>query len=215
MLCKICQGITRFLGNPRSERRYYACNECDFIFLDEQYIIDKDEERRRYSLHNNTFENEGYVKMFKDFIEQVIEPYKHNVSTALDFGCGTTPVLATLLKEKIPTVHHYDPYFYPNQELKDATYDVITATEVLEHLKDPLFHMRKLVDLLAPGGLIGIMTLFHPRNDEEFLTWWYRKDETHIAFYSEKTFDVISKILGITIVYCNDKNHCLLQKQTT
>jgi hypothetical protein len=210
--CKICNSATHVLEVKGSSKIYHVCDSCEFIFLDERFILSPEEERRRYEFHNNTFDNAGYVAMFERFIAEVITPHCGKIRTALDFGCGTTPVLATLLKKQIKTVDHFDHYFYPDQSFIARRYDLIAATEVVEHLKDPVATLRMLVSHLDPGGALALMTKFHPCNDTEFLKWWYRLDDTHISFYSARTFDILAEKIDATLWYTDNSQYCLFRK---
>ena len=149
--------------------------------------MDSTVEKRLYCNHNNSFANEGYVRMFRKFIDDFIEPYSGEMKTALDFGSGPGPVLATLLREHGMDVDIYDVYFSPEKSYENKTYDLITCTEVLEHLKDPLPTLRLLVDHLNSQGILAVTTMFHPGVGEEFQNWWYRRDRTHICFYTNRT----------------------------
>ena len=163
--------------------------------MDEKKIVLPEKEKQEYLHHNNTPENEGYVAMFKDFIEKCIDPYQDKIKAALDFGCGPGPVLAGLLKEKGFEVDIYDKYFAPEKIFENKKYDLITSTEVLEHLADPLETLKTLKNHLNKNGILAIMTLFHPNNEEGFKKWWYRRDSTHISFYRPKTFEILAKML--------------------
>jgi 2-polyprenyl-3-methyl-5-hydroxy-6-metoxy-1,4-benzoquinol methylase len=99
----------------------------------------------------------------------------------------------------------------------DKTYDLITCTEVLEHLKDPLETLRMLKDRLNPGGILAVMTLFHPVYDisstpdplpceKVFKAWWYRRDPTHISFFRPETFYHAARLLDMTILIMDEKN---------
>jgi hypothetical protein len=201
--CKICNAITRPLKDNTTGKIYHVCDACEFISLDQKFILSTADEKRRYEFHNNTFDNAGYVAMFERFIAEVIEPHCSFVTSALDFGCGTTPVLAVLMKRTITRVDHYDPYFYPDESFRNNRYDLITTTEVIEHLSDPMGTFTMLRDLLNHGGGLAVMTKFHPCNDDEFLKWWYRIDDTHIAFYTKRTIGSIAGRIGLTVDFMN------------
>jgi hypothetical protein len=202
--CKICNASTRSLTDNKTGKIYHVCDVCEFIFLDQRFILSPADEKRRYEFHNNTFENAGYVAMFEHFMQTVIIPHCGTVKTALDFGCGTTPVLATLLRKHIENVDHYDPYFYPDPSFKDKKYDLITVTEVFEHLKEPSVTMAMLVALLNQGGGLALMTKFHACNDTTFLKWWYRIDDTHIAFYTKRTIEYFAGKFGLEVKFIDD-----------
>jgi len=213
--CKICNSFTRPLNDGKTGKLYHVCDECEFIFLDTRFILPPREEKRRYELHQNTFDNAGYVAMFEHFINDVITPHCAAPRTALDFGCGVTPVLATLLKKGIKCVDHFDPFFFPDESFKKKRYDIITMTEVMEHLKDPCSIGRMLVSLLTEGGSLAIMTKFHPCNDEQFLRWWYRLDDTHISFYTVRTMTMWGERAGLKLHWTDDDHYVLYRKERT
>ena len=208
--CKICASKTKTIFDQQFEQNYYHCPNCEFIFLDESKTISAEQEKEQYKFHKNTPDNQGYVKMFQDFIEQAIKPYKNQIKTALDFGSGPGPVLASLLKHEGFKVDIYDKHFAPEKVYQGKKYDLITATEVFEHLKDPLATLKLLQSLLNKNGLIAIMTLFHNSKEEDFKKWWYRRDATHICFYTPKTFEVMAEKLGMEVLLTDDKRICVL-----
>ena len=113
-------------------------------------------------------------------------------SKGLDFGCGPGPALADILVKDGYEVDLYDPFFFPNQNIFSNQYDFITCTETVEHFHNPFEEFKKLDDLLIKGGLLGIMTNFLTE-EEAFEKWYYRRDPTHVTFYSEETFEVIGE----------------------
>lgn len=207
--CKICD--SKEIKKIELEETYYHCRQCDLIYIDEEAIVAPKEEKARYEEHDNTRENEGYVNMFERFIEKVIEPYENEIETVLEFGCGPGPVLADLLAERGFSVDKYDPYFYPKKVFKNKKYDLITATEVFEHLEKPLVEIKNLAGHLRKGGYLAVMTSFHPGADE-FKDWWYKWDPTHITFYNERTFAEISERCLLSIVYIGEDKYCLFKR---
>jgi len=149
--------------------------------------------------------------MLKDFIETSIAPRRSMIKNALDFGCGPAPVLSILLRNAGLDVDVHDKFFSPQEAYLNNKYDLITATEVLEHLKDPVETIKLFKGLLNENGIIAVMTQFHPRDDQQFVDWWYRRDRTHISFYSPRTIARLAEKYGMKILYCDDKNICVLQ----
>jgi SAM-dependent methyltransferase len=185
--------------------------------MNDEKILTPDQELNRYLKHTNSLDNTGYVEMLKTFIDKSITPFRQNIKTILDFGSGPEPVLAQLLREMGFKVDIYDIFFAPEEAYLDKTYDLITCTEVLEHLKDPLKILGIIRNLLNPGGIIAIMTLFHPVYglsptpdqlpcEKIFKDWWYRRDPTHISFFRPETFYHIAKSLDLTILTMDQKN---------
>ena len=210
--CKICQSDTTVIFDNKKELSYYRCKCCGFVYLDNKFIIDKESEKSKYDMHQNAFDSLGYVKMFEEFIEKSIVPYEENIKSVLEFGCGSGPVLAELLERKGLVVDIYDLYFYPKKVYEGKMYDLITSTEVFEHLKEPLKILKLLLEHTNKSGYIVLMTKFPPKEDESFLAWWYRRDPTHISFFTPKSFEVMAKIVGLKVVKIIDENIVIFQK---
>jgi 2-polyprenyl-3-methyl-5-hydroxy-6-metoxy-1,4-benzoquinol methylase len=83
-----------------------------------------------------------------------IEPAEYRLEWAVARTRGHQ-VQATLISKKLE-----------DTDFPDGAFDVITATDVLEHVEDYRIVMRKMCDLLAPGGLIfaTVPNGFHVRN---------------------------------------------------
>ena len=209
--CLICQSETHPLYDPEIKVTHHVCDGCGYTFKDQSAHVGKTEEKALYSNHQNTLENTGYVNMFERFLDFTLE--KRDVSgPALDFGSGPGPVLYELLKRRGFASHHYDPYFNDDQAVFLRSYGLITSTEVFEHLADPLSTFRRLESLLKPGGTLAVMTSLRPVSDQDFLTWWYRRDQTHIGFFTEKALRKLTENTPMTLVKSNHKNHFLFTK---
>ncbi len=210
--CKICQSDTTVMGDSKKKLSYYRCISCGFIYLDDKFIVDNEREKEKYDLHNNSFESIGYVEMFEKFIEKAVEPYTQNIKTVLEFGCGSGPVLAELLRDRSMEVDLYDLYFYPEKVYEGKKYDLITSTEVFEHLKEPLKILKMLTEHTAENGYIILMTKFPPADDKTFLAWWYRRDVTHISFFTPRSFEVMAEKVGLNVLETMDNNIVVFQK---
>jgi len=154
--CHICTHPTHPQADPQTNIMYHVCPHCDYIAIDEKHIIPKEEEKHRYAQHQNTMDNEGYVAIFERFIEESINPFNTNAQTVLEFGVGPTPVLAELLKKRSFFVDVYDIYFYPEKVYEGKCYDFITATEVFEHLREPLSILQTLKNHVASEHSAGV-----------------------------------------------------------
>ncbi|MGM0437322.1 MAG: class I SAM-dependent methyltransferase [Bacillota bacterium] len=214
--CRLCGTQSQYINSNKLEEDYYHCPECDLIFMDERDIVSTESEKERYEEHDNNHENEGYVNMFKDFIDRAVEPYFGFSKGAkiLEFGCGPGPVLADLLEEKGVKVDRYDPYFFPDESYKNKKYDLITSTEVFEHLFEPAKEIESLLSILKDNGILSIMTHFHKKGQGDFIfeDWWYKWDKTHIAFYSQKTMKWIAEKYNLKILFTGNKKLCVFKK---
>lgn len=213
MLCKICQNNTISFFHQSLSKDYFYCNACEFISLHDTFVVDLEKEKAQYGNHHNSLENEGYVKMFEDFMDLFWDRLTCKEIHALDFGSGPTPVLAKLLERRGATVDCYDKFYQPETIFEMQTYDLITSTEVFEHLENPLETLKMLTNHLKPNGIIAIMTLFHPNNTELFLKWWYPRDPTHISFFTCKTLDILGEKCGLKRISEDGKRVIVFQKE--
>lgn len=214
MKCKICSEPVIAFYDDYMKCQTYHCKACQFIFKDEGAVISEGKELKVYQQHNNTEENLGYVAMFQDFIDKTVNPHKATVKSALDFGSGPNPVLAGMLQRSGFETDYYDKFFAPEKVYEGKTYDLITSTEVIEHISDVQSVMALFSTHLNAGGYLALMTQFHPDDREAYLNWWYRRDPTHIAFFRPHTFNVLAEQHGFKCIYNDEKKIVLLQKES-
>ena len=191
MKCIVCGHHSTKRIQTLDSRIYWHCQACSASFLDPSFYIAPDNEKERYLEHNNHIHDEAY----RTFLTRLANPLKEKLSlgdTGLDFGCGHGPALADMLTCDGFEVDLYDPFFFPDQKIFSKKYNFITCTETAEHFHCPHKEFSTFDDLLKPGGWLGIMTSFLPL-DQNFEGWYYRRDPTHVTFYSEKTFSVIAE----------------------
>jgi hypothetical protein len=206
--CKICGESTREITHTRSNIKYYCCDLCEFIAKDEASIITVEEELSRYEVHNNSMDDPRYVAFFMKFIEEAVIKHCKKDAKGLDFGSGPSPVLAQVFETYYSiSMDIYDLFYSPEKIYKDKHYDLITSTEVVEHLKNPLEYFRLFKGLLEKEGILSLMTLFHPKDEAEFLDWHYIRDTTHISFYTQKTMDIIAEKVGLRSLYSDGQRY--------
>jgi hypothetical protein len=162
-------------------------------------------------MHNNSFESQGYVKIFMDLLNDYIKPL-NITGKILEFGSGPGPVLKELLLREGYDVFDFDPFFNMNDTYLKNKYQLITSTEVVEHFVEPLKEFKHLSGLLEKNGYILLMTRLRTMEVSEFTNWWYRRDLTHISFYTLDTFKEIGKKFGLRIVKTNNINIIVFQK---
>ncbi len=203
MVCLLCGYKTTSLTHPK-RGVYHLCPNCELITKDPAFHPSEEDALREYSLHENSSSDSRYVAYFRDFVEDAVLPFAGDGRRALDFGSGPSPVLATLLKSEYGyQTDCYDLHFSPEKIYTDISYDLITCTEVIEHIADPLSSFRLFASLLAPGGVLSVMTLLHPEDEEKFLLWYYIQERSHITFYSLKTLQYLASSVGLSLLYCD------------
>lgn len=196
-ICPLCNFKNSSVFFEKGKSTYIKCIECSGIFLEKSCLPDADTEVQRYLQHNNDVNDARYQNFVSPIVNRVLKKFSTN-HHGLDFGAGTGPVIAKLLKDKDYKIEVYDPFFHNNPSLLNNKYDYIACCEVVEHFHNPKKEFELLKKLLKPRGLILIMTsLYNPEID--FKTWYYKDDPTHVFIYQKETFDYIKKHFGFEI----------------
>ena len=212
MRCHICNEPTMMFMDEKAQMLYYHCKECEYIVKHPSVYQDISDQKVRYDLHENEEESEGYRAYFQRFLDFIL-PSVQDPKSALDFGCGESSLLASMLEEKGITCDYYDPIYHPDTLNENKKYDLIVSTEVFEHLHQPKEVFESLLDRLNSGGYLAIQTEFHPNEMSAFKNWYYTQDPTHIVFFTVKTFEVLSNLCTCRVVDDNGKNMVLLRKR--
>lgn len=192
--CPVCNGGDPLPFHEDSLRRYYQCKNCGLVFVPEAYHLSRRQEKNRYELHENHPDNQGYRRFLRRFFTPMNKRIV-NHSEGLDFGAGPGPTLHLMFEEAGHTMEIYDKFFAQNATVFDKKYDFICATEVAEHLCRPMTELNLLWKCLKPGGFLGLMTKM-VRSRSAFKKWHYIRDQTHISFFSKKTFRWLSNRWG-------------------
>lgn len=200
--CRLCGSRTALPYGPKDN--FFYCPECEYISRNESGELSADDEKKTYDLHNNSVEDPHYVDFFYKFLDDAVFPYAPEGKEGLDFGSGPSPVLAALLERHRYRMDIYDKFYSLEKTYKDKKYDLITTTEVVEHLADPLHYFRLFARLLKRDGILAVMTLFHKNDPAHFNQWHYMRDPTHISFYTPKTLRYIAEAAGLEIIHTNN-----------
>ena len=190
-VCPLCNSNLTESFHRDSYREYLKCGNCDFVFVPKIYHLSEKDERARYDSHNNDPADDRY----RNFLSQLLSPLQEKIpkiANGLDFGSGPGPTLSLMLEECGYSVDLYDKFYAMNDDIFDKQYDFITASEVVEHLMQPLTELSRLMGLLKTNGVLAIMTqILTPQID--FEQWYYKHDPSHIGFFTEKTLNYLSE----------------------
>ncbi|ANB03036.1 hypothetical protein ECTOBSL9_2587 [Ectothiorhodospira sp. BSL-9] len=194
MPCPLCGKSRPWLYAHVNTSDYFLCSDCRLVWLDPVRWLSVAGEREYYASHRNDPGDAGY-RAFLSRLSDALWPRLSAGARGLDYGCGPGPALSRMLEEKGFPTRYYDPVFFPDQAALTQHYDFITCSETAEHFRAPGLEFERLSALLRPGGWLGVMTGFRPA-DAHFPRWHYRRDPTHICFYSPDTLAWIARRHG-------------------
>ena len=183
--CPLCHAQESELFCKDKTGEYRLCVNCKLVYVLEDEHLDAQAEKARYDLHTNSSEDEGYRKYLKKVSTPVIERISKQ-ACGLDFGSGPGPTLSLLFEEAGHKMKIYDHFYAKDETVLENTYDFITSTEVVEHLYKPSEVLDRLWKMLNVNGLLCILTQPYVKQ-EAFGTWYYKKDPTHVCFFSLET----------------------------
>jgi len=194
-ICPLCQSPQTNKFSYSENREYHHCQNCDLVFVPEKFFVSRIDEKEKYDNHQNSPENKGYCT----FLDKLLLPLQEQLNSGdrgLDFGSGPGPTLCVLMQERGFQMDIYDIFYHDNRQVFQNKYDFITSTEVIEHLHKPLEEIERLWSCLKEGGVLGLMTAFRI---DAFETWYYKRDLTHIIFFTPRTFEWLAKKLGASV----------------
>ncbi|KAK7194579.1 Methyltransferase domain containing protein [Novymonas esmeraldas] len=210
--CRLCTSTQVSHFHRDKKREYLVCAACGLVFVPDRFFLSSADEKALYDLHENVPGDTRY----QQFLSRATVPLTEYLATTqsaaspgcvrrgLDFGCGPAPVLASMLAAEPHncSMDVYDLFYFPDSKeclAREGYYDFITATEVVEHLQDPLSVLRQLWSCLRQdGGALVIMTKRVDGAIERFRNWHYIRDPTHITFFHERSFAWLAQALPST-----------------
>ena len=197
MNCILCSGSTvLFFQDASTRKKYLKCDLCDLVFMLPTDRLSFPEEKQRYLTHKNSFEDVEYSKYIMPIFEFVLKNMSRQ-SKGLDYGCGSVPMITHLLNQQGFELSTYDPFFKNEPRALEQFYDYVVSIEVIEHFHYPANEFAQFFKLLKKFGFVAMMS--SPLDKKiDFGRWHYRRDLTHVCFYSEKTFQWIKTNFGFT-----------------
>jgi hypothetical protein len=208
MNCRLCDSpdCRNLLFLKR--RDYYFCGVCGLIFVPASQQVPVEEERRRYDLHDNSPDHEGYRTFLNEVADLVVQRIDRS-GRILDFGCGRHAVLTSILRERGFDCTAFDPLYGIGMEVLSDRYDTVVLCEVIEHMREVKNELRTIKELLNPCGTLVIQTRLYT-SLESFDSWWYKNDITHINFFGRTTIDFIAREFGYELGECGTKDTIVL-----
>lgn len=217
--CRICTAPSAVALPVRHLpiRPYLRCECCGSVYVKPADHLTPAKEIGVYRLHENSTLDPRYRAYLSPILDLAWGALSQQVSprtlSVLDFGSGPLAdseesFVCSFFREKGCRAQAYDPYFRPG-ELEKSSFDLIVACEVAEHFRDPAAEFRQVIELLRENGVLAIQTELLPEI-EDFDSWYYRRDPTHIAFYTPNSFAWLAKRFGFDPPIIRDGKRVLL-----
>lgn len=190
------------------DRSYYAGQGADPL-VDYLFELDQPESTIRQ------YEWQGLSRIVQGLVGDQDPISSHEARQAasvgrwLDYGCGNGGLVRYLRARSVAEAFGFEqssiaqeagargiPILSAEALLDEAgSFDVVTAIEVLEHTLDPVTELRRMRDLLRPGGLLLLTTGNAQPHANQLTRWRYIVPEIHISFFEPRTLE---RALGAT-----------------
>ena len=205
----------KYLVDPLPGGRLYFCSNC---FLRFRYpVLSRDAYRHLYNNSSVTTWSSEKPRPDWEKITHYVHANVPAVGKVLDFGCYTGGLLATLGV-------HYEKYGVEvnrsaatiaaersgallwqglDEIPKGLRFDIILATDVIEHVVNPQSLVARLVQLLNENGTLIITTGDGDHYLWKFFdaNWWYCFFPEHLSFISRRWLQQFTKVSKTKVLY--------------
>ncbi len=202
MNCKICQQQSNYIFEKKIllkyPVKYHQCTNCGFVQTDEIFWLKEAYENAITSLDIGILVRNNFLV---ENISKIIDICFPKSNIFLDFA-GGYGLFVRSMRDKGYNFFRQDFFceniFSKHFDLEDITetkFDIVTAFEVFEHLENPL---EEIQNISKYSKNLIFSTDLVPSTITEIENWVYIAHETgqHIAFYTEKSLQIIAEKLG-------------------
>jgi SAM-dependent methyltransferase len=210
-LCDLCGHPDLTPIPPAQNRRLSQCPACRQIVVDPSHWPTLTQEKARYDLHDNRWDNPDYREYLQKIADHFLSFFNRPLRI-LDFGSGPDGVLARLLQQSGQTVVAYDPLYNLPLPPSAGLFDAIILCEVFEHLRDLDSELALIRQSLAPDGVLYLRTeLLNPGQPLD--SWWYMNDSTHLRFLCPESLVFLAQRLDLEVRDTDNRKWALLFPQ--
>lgn len=205
-----------------STRRYVRCPACDLIFLHPRPARESVEDyfRQTYDGDYGAIEASDDRQPVYQSVLKHVSLYRSPPGTLLDIGCGDGEFLGLcrgagwdcsgieLSEQAAIRAARKGLTIVPLQALEGGEdgrrFDVVALINVLETVADPMIMLRRVADLLRPGGLVIVRAtngLFHlPMRTPARLIGSQYDQAFHWYLYTTKALETLMQRVGLHII---------------
>lgn len=227
--CPACNSSNLHLEFEKIGFRYVSCKECSTFFVNPRSAFENLKDFYSKSPSASFWVNEFFKPVAEARREKIFKPHAEYISkffstdnqqTVGDIGAGFGIFLEEL--RKIMPDNDYIA-IEPSVEMADIcskkafkvkcmcledikemenSFDFLTGFELLEHLFDPSFFLKKAYSLLKPNGYL-YMTTLNGKGFDILLLWEKSKSIApphHLNFFNTKSIRHLLKKVGFEVI---------------
>jgi hypothetical protein len=202
--CKVCDAVSLLFGEADVLRkyrvRYFRCEKCGFIQTEAPYWL---EEAYASAIASSDVGIMQRNLVNCEVTSAVLNLLFPNVTSCVDFGAGHG-VLVRLMRDKgfnffWSDLHAANDYARGFEREEGATFDFLTAFEVLEHLPEPVSGLAELINL---SENVFVSTCLVPEPAPGLADWWYYSPASgqHVSFYTTESLRLLAARFGMYLL---------------
>jgi len=176
--------------------QYFRCEKCGFLQTETPYWLEEAYSsaiaRQDVGIMQRNLKN-------RDLTSTVLNLLFPDATSEVDFGAGHG-VFVRLMRDIGFNFYWSDKYATNDyargfERQEGATFDFLTAFEVLEHLVDPISGLEEMMNL---SENVFVSTCLVPDPVPGLADWWYYAPASgqHISFYTEKSLRILAARFG-------------------
>ena len=215
--CKICDSPAQPFGTQRVLGKYDAtylrCGACGYLWVLAPTWLEEAYSQAIAALDTGIVVRNMWLA---DACCALLGTSLRDARSILDYG-GGSGLLVRTLRDRGHEAWWQDAYC-PNllavgfESPANASYDLLTAFELVEHLPDPMEWFQRARSI-SPRLLIS--TDLQPADLDPGMQWRYMAPESgqHIGFFTRRSLEIVAERLGL-VLSSNDRNlHLLADKR--
>lgn len=219
IICPVCGGNSFTHLFKKREEPFVMCDACSLVLINPRPVFEevletyntnysrdyakKAEKKlkrslRRVNLVKRDFSSEGYwldVGCSAGFVVKAASQAGYNA-----FGIDVEPWGINFGKTKLG-LDNLSVGLIEEQDYSNKQFDVISLYDVIEHVPDLNILIKELKRILAPDGVIDIITpdLGHFRTTKPLCDWKEIKPSEHLYYFDKKTLNSLFNKHGLSI----------------